>query len=143
VGCGTVYELTRQHRPNDTNEQAPIWTERVLYSFCAEDGTKCTDGANPDAYIIKDAWGRLYSTTIFGGANGAGTVFELTPEPDAAAPIRWTHKILYSFCAEGGANCTDGSQPFSPLIMDARGRLYGVASAGGAHGQGTVFELSR
>jgi hypothetical protein len=156
VGCGTVYELTRQGRPNDTDEHAPIWTEKVLYSFCAEGGAKCTDGVYPAAYMIRDASGRIFSTTAAGGAYnapgcnvgintpsvGCGTVFELSPSAGPWGQTTWTHTVLYSFCAEGGANCTDGASPFAPLIMDKRGRFYSVTFAGGAHGQGTVFELA-
>jgi uncharacterized repeat protein (TIGR03803 family) len=47
-----------------------------LYSFCAQ--ASCTDGAAPLAGLIADAKGDLFGTTGFGGANGNGTVFEVT-----------------------------------------------------------------
>lgn len=55
------------------------WTEKVLYSFCAQ--TNCTDGEGPHAGLIFDAAGNLYGTTVGGGTHGDGwgTVFELTP----------------------------------------------------------------
>jgi len=57
------------------------WTEKVLYSFCAQ--SNCPDGAAPYAGLIFDATGNLYGTTFLGGVhtngNGWGTVFELTP----------------------------------------------------------------
>ena len=37
-----------------------------------------TDGANPQAGLIADANGNLFGTTEGGGANGFGTVFEIT-----------------------------------------------------------------
>jgi hypothetical protein len=49
--------------------------------------------------------------------------------------------VLYSFCAEGGTSCTDGNGPFGGLIMEKAGHLYGTTEGGGAHNQGTVFEL--
>src|SRR5579863_2355027 len=49
--------------------------ETVLYSFCS--ASNCTDGANPQAAVIMDAAGNLYSTTFYGGSNGGGTVFKL------------------------------------------------------------------
>ncbi|HET9794475.1 MAG TPA: choice-of-anchor tandem repeat GloVer-containing protein, partial [Thermoanaerobaculia bacterium] len=47
-------------------------------------------------------------------------------------------QVLYSF-----TNGSDGSQPFAGLTADPDGNLYGVASAGGDSGAGTVFELVR
>ena len=46
-------------------------------------------------------------------------------------------RVLYSF--SGGA---DGGQPLCDLVFDAHGNLYGTTSAGGAFGDGTVFELT-
>jgi hypothetical protein len=47
----------------------------VLYSFNAGG----TDGYEPEAGLIFDAAGNLYSTTYAGGAYNYGTVFEFTP----------------------------------------------------------------
>jgi uncharacterized repeat protein (TIGR03803 family) len=109
--------------------------EQVLYSFCSQGGTNCTDGNFPNSGLIMDASGNLYGTTYGGGAHGHGVVFELSP--GAAAPT-----ILYSFCAQGGSSCTDGNTP-DDLIMDASGNLYGTTVSGGAHGQGVVYELAK
>jgi uncharacterized repeat protein (TIGR03803 family) len=46
--------------------------------------------------------------------------------------------VLYRF--QGGS---DGSAPSAALIADRHGNLYSTTSSGGAHGQGTVFELVR
>jgi uncharacterized repeat protein (TIGR03803 family) len=45
--------------------------------------------------------------------------------------------ILYSFT--GGS---DGAYPYSHLLVDASGNLFGTASQGGCCGSGTVFEFS-
>ena len=52
-------------------------------------------------------------------------------------------RTLYSFCAQGGSNCTDGANPVTGVIKDAAGNLYGATTGGGAYGQGAIFELSR
>jgi len=111
-GCGTVFKL------------APNGTETVLYSF-----TGGSDGANPQAVLIADGAGNLYSTTYAGGADGAGVVFKLAPNG--------TETVRYSFT--GGS---DGSGPTAGLIMDKKGNLYGTTNGGGADGAGVVFKLA-
>ena len=49
-----------------------------------------------------------------------------------------TEQVLYSFSNNGA----DGYAPYSGLIFDSAGNLYGTTALGGAHGCGTVFELS-
>jgi uncharacterized repeat protein (TIGR03803 family) len=48
----------------------------------------------------------------------------------------WAETILYNFNSFSG----DGYYPYSGLIADAKGNLYGTTESGGA-GYGTVFEL--
>jgi uncharacterized repeat protein (TIGR03803 family) len=117
-GCGTVFQLTP-----GTNG----WTETVLYSFAGG-----ADGQQPNAPLIFDAAGNLYGTGG-GGANGDGTVFELSPDGGG----KWTETVLHSF-----GNGTDGREPLANLIFDAAGNLYGTTAFGGADAGGTVFELS-
>ena len=62
-GRGTVFELSASG------------TETVLHSFSANG----TDGYNPVAGLVMDDKGNLYGTTLVGGANKGGTVFEVTP----------------------------------------------------------------
>ena len=63
----------------------------MLYSFKGG-----SDGGNPDAGLISDAAGNLYSTTNRGGdlsqcSPGCGTVFTLTPNADGS----WTESVLH------------------------------------------------
>lgn len=55
----------------------------------------------------------------------------------APAAQAQTFTVLHSFTGPEGAN------PYSGLIMDHAGRLYGTAYAGGAHGFGTVYRIAR
>jgi uncharacterized repeat protein (TIGR03803 family) len=66
-GFGTVFKLTPQADGS--------WTEKVLHSF-QFDGK---DGVFPLANLVLDPAGNLYGTTNGGGAQGQGTVFEITP----------------------------------------------------------------
>ena len=81
--------------------------------------------------------GNIYGTNVYGGANGGGTVFELTPN---AAKTAWTEKVLYAFCTK--TSCSDGAHSYAGLIGDASGNLYGTTINGGANGEGTVFKLA-
>ncbi len=101
-------------------------TERILYSFAG--GT--ADGADPNGGLIIDGAGNLYGTTGRGGADGLGTVFEVS--------ATGTERVLHSFV--GGP--TDGSNPAAGLVADGAGNLYGTTYGGGASGLGTVFEVS-
>ena len=47
-------------------------------------------------------------------------------------------KVLYSFA--GGS---DGANPYSSLIFDSAGNLYGTTEKGGAYSEGTVYKLSQ
>jgi uncharacterized repeat protein (TIGR03803 family) len=111
---------------------AAAQSESVLYSF--QGGW---DGAQPVAGLIDKA-GNLFGTTGFGGAADAGTVFQLTPPTTPGGS--WTETVLYSF--QGG---TDGFFPYSVLVTDPAGNLYGTTLAGGSVCPvcGTVFKLSK
>jgi len=123
-GDGTVFKIT------------PSGTLTTLYSFCSQGG--CTDGANPEAGLVQATNGGLYGTTEAGGANGAGTVFKITPSG--------TLTTLHSFCSQSG--CTDGAYPEAGLVQATNGDLYGTTNVGGAYGGpyadsgGTVFKIS-
>ncbi len=92
------------------------------------------DGNAPYGGLIADKSGNLFGTTVFGGANNAGTVYELSPTHSG----QWKERILYSFT--GGA---DGQYPSGSLTLDASGNLYGATSNGGTKGYGVVFEVKR
>src|SRR5579863_4103456 len=115
---GTVYKLT----PSGDG-----WTESVLYSF-----TGGADGSAPYSGVVIDNAGKLYGTTVTGGSNGAGAVFQLTSSGSG-----WSETTLHDF---QGAN--DGAAPYPGLIFDQSGNLYGATTGGGANQAGTVYELT-
>ncbi|HLY58523.1 MAG TPA: choice-of-anchor tandem repeat GloVer-containing protein, partial [Stellaceae bacterium] len=106
------------------------WTESVLYDFQAYGSG---DGYSPQAGLAFDSKDNIYGTTISGGANSNGAVFELSPVTGGG----WTETVIYSF----GEQANDGSLPHGPLLPGAGGVLYGTTSQGGTAGAGTVFEL--
>jgi uncharacterized repeat protein (TIGR03803 family) len=107
-------------------------SDHILYNFNGYTG----DGYYPESALVADAKGNLYGTTYQGGANGYGSVFELSPSGGG-----WKEKILYSFAASG-----DGHNPqYSPLLIDKSGNIYGTTAYGGTStcNCGTVFELTK
>ena len=111
-GNGTVFKLTTS---------GTVLT--VLHSF-----VQATDGASPYASLIQATDGKLYGTTINGGANGDGTVFSMTTSG--------TLTTLHHFTG------FDGQTPRSPLIQDTSGNLYGTTLYGGTPpAYGTIFKV--
>ena len=118
---GEVYELTKS---------GSSWSESVLYSFT---GPNNNDGAYPFAGLVFDKDGNLYGTTYQGGASSQGTVFELSKSGST-----WKETVLHVFSDISGS---DGTNPYSTLIFDAAGSLYGTTLSGGKDGYGLVFQL--
>lgn len=102
-------------------------TFTTLVSFTGSNGAHPMYGS-----LIQDAAGNLYGTTSQGGANDAGTVFQITASG--------TLTVLYSFCTQAG--CPDGSNPWGGLVLGTDGNFYGATFYGGVSNYGTVFEIT-
>jgi uncharacterized repeat protein (TIGR03803 family) len=111
--CGTVFALT----PGKNG-----WTETILHAF-----TGGSDGALPEAGLVRDAQGNLYGTTYYGGASGYGAIFKIDPQGNKTT--------LYSF------DGTHGAYPTADLVRDSSGNFFGTATEGGSSKVGTVFKL--
>jgi uncharacterized repeat protein (TIGR03803 family) len=102
---------------------ASAQTFTVLHNF-----TGFPDGASPSGGLIRDKSGNLYGTTLNGGAyNYYGTVFKMSKSG--------SESVLYSFT--GGA---DGADPWTGLVRDAAGNLFGTTNGGGTN-YGVVFKV--
>ncbi|HEV2270232.1 MAG TPA: choice-of-anchor tandem repeat GloVer-containing protein [Steroidobacteraceae bacterium] len=99
--------------------------ETVLHSFA----NNSSDGGYPTAGLTAGSDGNYYGTTNSGGSANKGTVFKITPSG--------AETLLYTFT--GGS---DGGNPQNPLIQGSDGNFYGTTTAGGAHGDGAVFEIT-
>ncbi len=122
---GTAYKIT----------SAGTFTQ--LYSFCSQAG--CADGGLPYAGLVMAANGNFYGTTAYDGGTSApldGTTFEITPSG--------TYSVLHTFVG------TDGSGPYSNMVLGSDGNLYGTTVFGGnlsangcsGLGCGTVFKVT-
>ncbi len=121
MGQGTVFEVS----PPPRGPRAGKWQETQLHAF----GKTQSDGTEPQGGLLRDNAGNLYGTTLNGGDNNLGTVYELL-----ANGRTFTETILHSF------DFSDGTHPVSGLIADPSGNLYGATYSSSSGG--TVFELS-
>ncbi|HEV3409645.1 MAG TPA: choice-of-anchor tandem repeat GloVer-containing protein, partial [Chthoniobacterales bacterium] len=77
--------------------------------------------------LVQGSDGNFYGTTTRGGANGRGSVFQLTPGG--------TFTTLLSFAASEGI-------PRAGLVAGDDGNFYGTTYFGGANGAGMVFRIT-
>ncbi|HEY2586833.1 MAG TPA: choice-of-anchor tandem repeat GloVer-containing protein [Tepidisphaeraceae bacterium] len=113
-GTGTVWEV-----PASGGQIAN------LASFTNRSG-----GAAPAGGVVRDQNGNLFGTTAFGGAAGAGTVWEI---PNGSTNLT----TIQTFAGTNGAN------PRGDLVTDSFGNVYGTTSAGGPDQGGTLFVMDR
>ncbi len=107
---GTVFQLTL-----GTNGE---WKETILHSF-----TGASDGSEPSAGVVIDTVGNLYGTTTVGGTDGV--VYKVALGTNG----KWKETVLHNFKGN-----SDGSRPYSSVILDATGNLFGTTE------QGTIRE---
>jgi uncharacterized repeat protein (TIGR03803 family) len=86
-------------------------------------------GYNPLGGLVMDSSGDLFGITTGGGANLAGTVFELVHGSN-------TITTLASF------DFNNGPDPNGGLVMDSSGDLFGTTYSGGPNNDGVVFEVA-
>lgn len=125
---GNLFGVTRNGGLNSDGAVYEIPTGQSAISLVASlDGT---NGFNPYGNVAFDANDNLFGTANGGGANGTGTVYEVTKGSNVAT-------TLVSFTGAIGAD------PYGGLTFDGGGNLFGTTQAGGANGQGTVFEIAK
>jgi uncharacterized repeat protein (TIGR03803 family) len=116
TGCGTVFRVSK------------AGAERIMHRFAYTPHSD--EGAFPAAGLIAFD-GALYGTTVGGGTEGSGTVFRTSASG--------TERTIYSFAC--CAQTMDGRVPDAALIA-VNGKLFGTTSSGGAHGYGTIFNIT-
>jgi len=122
TGTGTIFKAP------PTLRSGPFVT---LYSFCTQ-GLNCSDGRYPYGGLVLAVDGNFYGTTFYGGVNGGGSIFKITPNGILTT--------LYSFCPQ--TNCPTGGNPRTGLVQASDGNFYGTTELGGAFGWGVVFKIT-
>lgn len=129
-GLGTVFRLSPPSIKGESWTQTVLWT----FSMSSDNGSRPYFGE-----LSMDAAGNIYGTTLGGGTNGLGVVYELSAQGDGT----YTFSILHSFSGN------DGASPEYGVVLDGAGNLYGTTTQGGRgvficnQGCGVVYELSQ
>jgi len=110
----------------------------VLYRFDAAAANTFTSflGSQPDTTVAVGADGAIYGMTNVGGRFGNGVVYRFDPK---------THQysVLHTFSAlDANGDNADGATPGNGLTAGPDGMFYGMASFGGANGNGTIFSIT-
>ncbi len=108
----------------------PAGHQTVLHAFSG----RSDDGAYPAAALVRDTGGSLYGTTM--GCyplNRCGDKYGKVFKVDHAGNFT----VLHTFTAQG----TYGQSPWTGLVEDGAGNLYGATIGGGAFRVGTIFKL--
>jgi uncharacterized repeat protein (TIGR03803 family) len=103
---------------------------KVLTDFCTK--SACKKGARAEGALTEDAAGNVFGVAPLGGTKigNGGVVFE----------FEGSLRTIYSFC--NTTNCPDGGAPYSKVVIDASGNIFGTTTQGGDFNGGTIFEVT-
>ncbi|MBA3914921.1 MAG: hypothetical protein H0X25_13955 [Acidobacteriales bacterium] len=119
-GLGTIYQL---HPRSDGS-----YAFRVIHQFAGGiEGSSASAGR-----LLLDQTGNLYGVTTVGGIHESGMAFELVRSPQG-----FQYKDLYNF-----HGVPESGFPYSALVRDSTGHLYGTTYYAGANNLGSVYELT-
>jgi uncharacterized repeat protein (TIGR03803 family) len=140
--AGNFYGTTQSGGSNFTGSIfviSPSGAFSNLYTFGALEATSSgvatsPDGVKPTGALALGNDGNLYGTTQFGGANGTGTIFRITPGG--------VFTSLYSFSkSRAGLVSTNAAVP-NALVLSTNGAFYGTTRQGGVDNAGTFFTFT-
>lgn len=95
------------------------------------------DGSSPLGSLVQAPDGYLYGTAAAGGTSNRGTIYRIHLD---GSGFEVMHEFTDLSTGDPAVN-VDGAAPGAGLTNGGDGLLYGVASAGGANGVGTLFSL--
>jgi len=126
---GNLYGTTNAGGPKNRGTIFEIVKgSNVINTLASFDGS---NGAVPRISSLPfDRSGNLYGTTLQGGPNDHGTVFELVKGSKTVTSI-------YSF----GKNSNGGAGDAYGVVVDSAGDIYGTTAGFGTSNQGMVFKI--
>lgn len=143
---GYLYGTTRAGGTNGTGVIFRIWPDGTgftrLHQFgpvtsaSTESTVKNIGGSNPIGRLLQ-VGGYLYGTAAAGGTAGRGTVYRILLDGTGFEVV---HEFT-DIASTSPYDNVDGAGPLAGLTDGGDGLLYGVASAGGSNGVGTLFSI--
>lgn len=115
-GCGAIFKLTLKG------------AFTPLHSFDACSSGFNNDGATPYPGLLA-VNGQLYGANSFGGANGEGTIYQVTTTG------------TFTKLVDLGSAVADGTYPYATLMQGTDGTLYGTTFNGGVGNGGVLFSF--
>ncbi|MBI5775545.1 MAG: immunoglobulin domain-containing protein, partial [Verrucomicrobia bacterium] len=88
-------------------------------------------GYGPTGSLVQGTDGNFYGLTYQGGANGFGTVFQMTPAG-----------VLTTLVEFNNNTAPKGRNPYGSLVQGTDGNFYGLTYGGGANDYGTAFKMT-
>lgn len=135
---GTTYDTTLSYGGSIYKVALGGGAPQTVYQL------QSTDGYNPQATLLASTDGYLYGTTHYGpriGAStsvGTGTIFRVGQDGTGFT-------TLHTFASAYGSNSSLNADGFYPdhALIESGAYLYGVTTAGGLYGSGTVFRIRK
>jgi uncharacterized repeat protein (TIGR03803 family) len=113
-----------------TSSMGIIFKITSIGTFTVLNNFNSSNGSYPYSNnLIQGSDGNFYATTFSGGSNSQGSIFKMTP----------TGKITTLRSLD---NSNDGRSPRGSLVQGSDGSFYGMTSAGGTNGAGTIFKVT-
>lgn len=131
---GHLYGTTQGGGAGSAGTVFRVTTTGTFTSLLYFTGTSgIAPGSAPRSNLTLGSDGNFYGTTSTGGSGGGnGTIFKLTPAG--------VMTVLVNFTGTTGTN--PGATSLSGLVQHPDGDFYGMTSAGGSAGLGTLFKVT-
>ena len=129
---GKLYGTTGFGGANNSGDLYSVTTagvEENLHDINSTTDGGCNSGSFPVVNMLQVNDGNFYGANSGGAIANNGSIFKLTS----------AH--VFSAFLFPGSN-VDGGQPYSTLIQNTNGKIYGSTSGGGTNSTGTFFSVS-
>ncbi len=127
---GNFYGLTQLGGANDYGTAFKMTAAGVLTTLVDFNDNTAPKGHSPLGSLVQGTDGNFYGLTKWGGTNGAGTAFRMTPAGVLTTLVEFNN------------TAPNGAFPEGSLVQGTDGNFYGLTGIGGLNNNGTVFRMT-